>query len=49
MWVDQGKSKEGLCYDEMKNAKYKYKLAIREMLLVTLKTGTVMICFMSHG
>ena len=30
MWVDQGKPKEGLCCDEVKNAKYKYKLAIKD-------------------
>ena len=30
MWVDHGKPKEDLCYNEMKNAKYKYKLAIRD-------------------
>ena len=29
MWVDQRKPKEGLCYDDMKNAKYKYKVALR--------------------
>ena len=30
MWVNQEKRVEGLCYDEMKNAIYKYKLAIRD-------------------
>ena len=32
--VDQEKPKEGLCYDEIKNAMYKYELAIREAVSV---------------
>jgi len=30
MWVSSGKAKQGLAFDVMKDAEYKYKLALRD-------------------
>ena len=44
MWVLSGKPKYGCMFDIMKDAKYKYKLAVRE-LYVVMKTTLVMIYY----